>query len=78
MIISHRLKFAFFRVPKTGSTTMEFMLRLSDVFDQNDMLSASLQGGFPAVNVPDIESLRRQGKLMPGLVKGNHMHLTPE
>lgn len=39
MIISHRLKFAFFRVPKTGSFTAETMIRLSNAFDKNDLLS---------------------------------------
>ena len=39
MIISHRLKFAFFRSPKTGSTTTELILRMSGLFDDDDILS---------------------------------------
>lgn len=51
MIISHRLKFAFFRVPKCGSTTSEFMLRLSDAFDGDDVMTQCF-GGFKMQNVP--------------------------
>lgn len=41
MIISHRLKFAFFRSPKTGSTTTELILRMCGVFDEDrDVVSA--------------------------------------
>lgn len=36
MIISHRLEFVFFRVPKCGSTTMETILRMSNLFNDND------------------------------------------
>lgn len=36
MIISHRHKFAFFRVPKTGSSTAMIMLRICGVFNDED------------------------------------------
>lgn len=39
MIISHRLKFAFFRVPKTGSSTASFVLKDCNIFDKNDLTS---------------------------------------
>lgn len=51
MIISHRLKFAFFRVPKCGSTTSEFMLRLSNALDDDDIMTQCF-GGFRMQNVP--------------------------
>ena len=38
MIISHRKKFAFFANPKTGSKAAGIMLRMSGVFDENDLL----------------------------------------
>lgn len=38
MIISHRLKFAFFANPKTGSKAAGIMLRMAGVFDENDIL----------------------------------------
>lgn len=39
MIISHRHKFAFFRPPKTGTTTATFFLRICGAFDNNDIMS---------------------------------------
>jgi hypothetical protein len=48
MIISPRLGFAFFRVPKTASTTAEVMLRLSGVFNSDDILTA-----LPSVQLPE-------------------------
>lgn len=77
MIISHRLKFAYFRVPKTGSTTMEFLLRLADRLDQDDIMSAAMRGGFPAVNAPDFLLDKRLGRVQPGDLPGLTMHLTP-
>lgn len=73
MIISHAKKFAFFRIPKTGSTTTEFMLRMTGAFtDPTDILTGIMVGGFTNKNIssdspPDI-------KLEPG----RHLHLTPE
>lgn len=52
MIISHAKKFAFFRVPKCGSTTSEFMLRLSDAFDDNVDIMTQCFGGFKMKNIP--------------------------
>ena len=39
MIISHRKKFAFFANQKTGSKAAGLMLRLSGIFDENDILA---------------------------------------
>jgi len=44
MIISHNKQFAFFRVPKTGSTTAEFVLRLSQAFDPVADWMSAIQG----------------------------------
>ena len=64
MIISHRLKFVFFRTPKTGSTTAEFMLRLCGAFDDNDVMTVMPNGQFPAVNMIDgIEAARKSEKV---------------
>lgn len=52
MIISHVKKFAFFRIPKCGSTTSEFMLRLSDAFDDDVDIMTNSFGGFPMKNIP--------------------------
>lgn len=71
MIISHRLKFAFFRVPKTGSTTAETILRLSGAFDDNDYMTPNL--GLQSTIPEDVcealkESFRGQ---MPSDVRKN-------
>lgn len=80
MIISHRLQFAFFRVPKTGSTTMEFLLRQSDVFDQNDVMTGVMVGDFPPFNTPDYDAIvQTEGNIRINQSKQSlHMHLTPE
>lgn len=52
MIISHAKKFAFFRVPKCGSTTSEFMLRMSDAFDDSVDIMTHNFGGFKMKNIP--------------------------
>lgn len=54
MIISHRLKFAFFRSPKTGSTTTELILRMCGVFDPevdvcSEMTRYGMQGDVKAL-----------------------------
>lgn len=51
MIISHRLKFAFFRAPKTGSTTTEIMLRICGVFDP----ALDIMSGLPRFGLPGID-----------------------
>jgi len=52
MIISHTKKFCFFRVTKTGSTTAQVMLRLTDAFDtEKDILTAPPEWKLPAYNV---------------------------
>lgn len=52
MIISHRKKFAFFANQKTGSKAAGLMLRLSGIFDENDIMMAQ---PFPATRSVDIE-----------------------
>jgi len=55
MIISHRKKFAFFANQKTGSKAVGLVLRLSGIFDENDIMIAQ---PFPAtrtarINLPE-------------------------
>lgn len=63
MILSHSKKFIFFRVAKTGSTTAEVMLRLSNAFDlTQDTLTGTRDFALPTVNrinqrYPDLEGL---------------------
>lgn len=52
MIISHRLKFAFFANQRTGSKAVGIVLRLSNVFDENDIL---IKQPFPATRTARIE-----------------------
>ena len=53
MIISHKNKFAFFRNPKTASTTAEIMLRLCGKFDPAvDVMSSSIYFQLPYTNLP--------------------------
>jgi hypothetical protein len=52
MIISHSKKFAFFANPKTGSKAVGLTLRLSGIFDKNDIMSAQ---PFPATRTARIE-----------------------
>jgi len=59
MIISPRLKFGFLRAPKTGTTTAEFMLRMTDVFTEDDIASGMPgMGQFPALTVPCSRDMR--------------------
>lgn len=52
MIISHRKKFAFFANQKTGSKAVGLVLRLSGIFDENDIMIAQ---PFPATRTAAIE-----------------------
>lgn len=52
MIISHRLKFAFFANQKTGSKAAGLMLRLSGIFDENDIMTLQ---PFPATRTVRID-----------------------
>lgn len=72
MIISHRLKFAFFASQKTGSKAVGLMLRLSGIFDENDIMIAQ---PFPATRTAAIE--------LPSHNLGDHStaaanHMTPQ
>jgi hypothetical protein len=60
VIISHRKKFAFFANQKTGSKAVGLILRLSGIFDENDILIAqpfpatrSVAINLPAYNLND-------------------------
>lgn len=63
MILSHKHKFLYLRVPKSGSSTTQFMLRMSGVWGEEDCLSASFRGApeFPAVNYQNLRVARRDG-----------------
>lgn len=72
MIISHRLKFAFFCNQRTGSKAVGIVLRFCGVFDENDILIAQ---PFPATRTARIEiPAYNLGKL-----SSNHVnHMTPQ
>jgi len=53
MIISHKDKFAFFRVPKTGSSTAAMCLRMCGVFDDTLIASGTHITELPPLNMPD-------------------------
>lgn len=82
MIISHRNKFAYFRVPKTGSSGMSFMLRMLPVWNEEDIMTPVHNGGWPGYNVPkmpDGMTVNEERRLIPEQDRViNHMHLTPE
>ena len=68
MIISHRLKFAFFANPKTGSKAAGIMLRMAGVFNENDLL---IKQRFAGTRTADI--------CVPAYnLEGVPDHLTPE
>ena len=72
MIISHRLKFAFFANQRTGSKAVGLVLRLSNIFDENDIMIAQ---PFPATRTAQIE--------LPAYNLGEHdttvvNHMTPQ
>ena len=52
MIISHRKKFVFFANQKTGSKAVGLILRLSGIFDEDDIMIAQ---PFPATRTAIIE-----------------------
>ena len=72
MIISHRLKFAFFANQRTGSKAVGIILRLCGVFNENDILIAQ---PFPATRTAQID--------LPAYNMNGHEsrfvnHMTPE
>ena len=72
MIISHRLKFAFFANQRTGSKAVGIVLRLSNIFDENDILIAQ---PFPATRTANIRIPEYNlGKYGTALVN----HFTPQ
>lgn len=73
MIISHRHKFAYFRNPKTGSTTTSFMLRMCGAFNEQDVMAPVNVGKFAGHNVGwDLRDFREKGDLYL-----RAMHMTP-
>ena len=72
MIISHRKKFAFFASQKTGSKAVGLVLRLSGIFDENDIMIAQ---PFPATRTAIIElPAYNLGEYKSHIVN----HMTPE
>lgn len=72
MIISHRRKLAYFRVPKTGSTTVSLMLRMCGGIGEDDIASSTPVGQFPTLNCK---------APIPGMIDGNGtvgQHTTPQ
>lgn len=72
MIISHRKKFAFFANQKTGSKAVGLILRLSGIFNKDDIMIAQ---PFPATRTARIE--------LPAYNLGEHPshtvnHMTPQ
>ena len=53
MIISHKDKFAFFQVPKTGSSTAVMCLRMCGAFDDSVIAVGSHIAELPPKNMPD-------------------------
>ena len=76
MIISHRLKFAFFANPKTGSKAAGIMLRMAGVFNENDLLIKQRFAGtrtadicIPAYNLEDVpDHLTPRGAIEEGYI----------
>ena len=71
MIISHRKKFVFFANQKTGSKAVGLILRLSGIFDENDIMIAQ---PFPSTRTANI--------VLPEYNLGEHQthlvnHMTP-
>lgn len=84
MIISHDKQFAFFRNPKTGSTTAAFLLRLSGAFTSADFC-APINGMTETLPESAKSSLRAMiaagGRVTGDLdqaVTGYSAHLTPQ
>lgn len=72
MIISHRLKFAFFCNERTGSKAAGIVLRFTGTFDENDILIAQ---PFPATRTARIEiPAYNLGEYSTGEVT----HMTPQ
>ncbi len=51
MIIDHEKEFAFFRIPKTGSTTAECVLRLTEGFGPGAIMSSTKVLQYPEQNL---------------------------
>jgi len=72
VIISHRKKFVFFANQKTGSKAVGLILRLSGIFDENDIMIAQ---PFPATRTAIIElPAYNLGEYKSHIVN----HMTPE
>ena len=60
MIISHRKRFGFFRIPKTASTTTEFVLRKSGAVEHDDHASPMPAYGIPEQNMDTLNPRQRK------------------
>lgn len=80
MIISYAKQFVFLRIPKTGTTTTQFLLRMANVWHEDDVLAAAQGGGvFPAQNYVNTTVARREGTLdeIPEALRRGQ-HVTPK
>jgi len=83
MIISHKDKFAFFRVPKTGSSTAAMCLRMCGVFDDTLIASGTHITELPPMNMPPFVA-RKIAEAANSNVKAKHQawiigqHWTPK
>lgn len=84
MFISHKLKKALFRVPKTGSSTMAFVLRFANRTHPTDIATEMMLGGFKGSNTIDYRDMIRKGAGRTAVGKlietrgGMPQHLTPQ
>lgn len=53
MIISHKFKVVYFRVPKTASSTVELMLRLNGAISDIDVCTSEMSVSLTNKNIPD-------------------------
>lgn len=79
MILSHSKKFIFFRVPKTGSTTADVMLRLANVWDYSqDVLTATKEWELPGINSLYKAGYGPRDTDDPDYIRVNWAHVTPQ
>lgn len=79
MILSHKHKFIYFRVPKSGSSTTQFMLRMASVWGEEDRMSGSVGGGvFPQQNWYSLTAARAHPEITVPEVYQRGQHVTPK